>query len=375
MKRLVFLLAILTSSVARADMDACYRATCRVLTGHSAGTGCVYARDAENYYVLTNAHVAGTTPGASMTCVFNHAGHERKVQGKTIWGAMVESAQRDQALISIPVSQFSDFQPAIIPLGVRGEFLAQGQTVLSVGCPNATWNGLWRGHLESISGTTMDFLPVPAGGRSGSAIFDESGSRIVGLITWNAGNTGRAQTLEGLYQGLLGEPVKATTEVFGPLVEIRPTQQPDCPDCRRRPGMRQRGPVDPGDDGQFNPAPTLPQNLYPPASNNPAPIPPASPVNGCECGEHKDCKCDNTTMFATLIERIKALESKLENQSTTAGPQGIAGKDGKDAEPVDYEKLAALVVAKLPKPNVTEPEPTRPTPEPFYFDIRPRKGK
>ena len=57
MKRFAFLLAILSANHAQADMDACYRATCRVHANGHAGTGCVYAKDAENYYVLTNAHV------------------------------------------------------------------------------------------------------------------------------------------------------------------------------------------------------------------------------------------------------------------------------------------------------------------------------
>lgn len=338
MKRFAFLLSVLTTQWVHADMDSAYRATCRVHASGHAGTGCVYAQDAENYYVLTNAHVAGTTPGAAMQCVFNDRGHERSVSGKTIWGTLVESAHRDQALIAIPQTQFTDFQPAIIPLAPRGATLAKGQTVLSVGCPRATWAGLWRGHIESVGSTTMDFLPIPAGGRSGSAIFDETGTYIIGLITWNAGETGRAQNIEGIYQGLLGEaaqPVvqpgsETVQQPYAPLVEIFPSQQPDCPDCQRRPGMRQRPPVDPGDDGQFNPAPTLPQTLpgnpYPPSASNPAPIPPTSPatppatppVKGCECGEHKDCKCDNTTMFASLIERIKCLESKIDNAEKSA---------------------------------------------------------
>lgn len=379
MKQFAFLLSILSAQWVHADMDTAYRATCRVHARGHAGTGCVYAKDAENYYVLTNAHVAGVLSGEPMECVFNDRGHERSVKGQTIWGSLIESAHRDQALIAIPISQFTDFQPAIIPLAPRGATLTKGQTVLSVGCPRATWAGLWRGHIESVSATTIDFLPIPAGGRSGSAIFDETGTYIIGLITWNAGETGRAQSIEGIYQGLLGEAAQAVfqpsadtvQQPYAPLVEIYPSQQPDCPDCERRPRQRPNQPQNPGDDGQFNPAPippqTLPANPYPPSSNNPAPIPPTSPVTppatspakGCECTGDNACKCDNGELIKRLdaltknapkacecdeskiLAKLAELESKLSNPAPVPTPPTTPAIPGSEAPKLSHYVVVA----------------------------------
>lgn len=450
MKRFAFLLAILTANAAKADMDQCYRATCRIHTGHSAGTGCVYAEDDARYYVLTNAHVAGQTPGTPMTCIFNHAGHERQVSGETIWGAMYESAYRDQAVIAIAKSQFTDFQPAIIPLAPRNTVLADGAEILSVGCPRGTWNGLWRGHIESIGPSTMDFLPVPAGGRSGSAIFDSTGSMIVGLITWQADQTGRAQTIDNIYAGLLGEQVSERfVENDGPITvtdlrreiqnavaddaQLVPVQRPggaytydpeappdsptgkygalrygappkmtvptqNCPNCPqqsgncpggncpipgrgRGPSMRPpSGPVDPGDDGQFNPPPTS----RPPVSNPPVPVSPAA--DSCKCDGSQACKCDQSTackcdqsLIKQLQERIAALEATAAQFKPIPGPPGPAGPKGdkgdtgaqgpagKDAPPPPWP-------VQPQQPN-TDPAPQPPAAGKFYYDIRRHKDQ
>lgn len=277
MKRFAFLLALLSAQSARADMDACYRATCRVHAQGGAGTGCVYAKDDASYYILTNAHVAGTKPGADMTCVFIHAGHEVSVRGQVAWGNMSNGGETDQAVITVPVNAFRSFAPAIIPIAPAGTQLQNGQSIMSVGCPRATWHSLWNGHITTLNGFTMDFLPNAAPGRSGSAIFDETGSQIIGLVTWHTETGGRAQSLDGLYRGL-GWAKPALEQEPNPyrLVDVDRSQwmqagpPDDCPDCQRgrRPPMQpnQRPPSYPGDDdGQFNPAP------QPNRPGNPAP--------------------------------------------------------------------------------------------------------
>lgn len=203
-KRLAALIiaALLIPSVALADMETAYRATCRIRAGAGSGTGCVYQEDATYYYVLSNAHVCGASPGQSVSCIFNVEGRETQVPGYVCWSSG-QPETRDQAVVAIKKSDVS-FRPGVIPLAPRNYILQGNESVGSVGCPKGGWNALWRGHAISNNGRTMDFLPSPLPGRSGSAIFDQSFSQIVGLVTWSAGDVGRGQTIQEIWDGLEG---------------------------------------------------------------------------------------------------------------------------------------------------------------------------
>jgi thioredoxin len=196
---------LLLAGNARASLDDCHKASCRVHAQGGSGTGCVYKIDEHYAYVLTNAHVAGSRTGAPMRCVFNRDGYEVTLNGVVCHTTGVQGV-RDQAVIAIPVSSFDGWRPSIIPLAPADYQLPTGMTIKSVGCPRAEWASSWIGHVESINGRTLDFVPTPAPGRSGSALFDRDGKFIVGLVTWSSGNVGRAQTVQEIHAGFRGTP-------------------------------------------------------------------------------------------------------------------------------------------------------------------------
>ncbi|MHC4404340.1 MAG: S1 family peptidase, partial [Planctomycetota bacterium] len=184
------------SPAAEASLADCIEATCRIkLPDGGTGTGCAFERKDGLVYVLTNAHVVGDN--REVTCVFWHAGHEsRPVTGQVLARA---AEGIDAAIVTVPESRFGQFPPKIIPLAKRGYQLQEGQTITSVGCANGGWSTGWKGHAVGPA----NFVPVPAIGRSGSALFDARAEKIVGLIWGQQKEEGRgyAVTVAQIYQG------------------------------------------------------------------------------------------------------------------------------------------------------------------------------
>jgi hypothetical protein len=208
----VAVMAVMCSGLAMAGLSECIDATCRVSvdTGsqyRTAGTGCAVGRLADtqvaqgSVLVLTNAHVVERA--ATAHCEFWVYGHKSKpLPGRVI----ARDSALDMAMIQISTSQFGGRLPSIVPLAPSGTVIRPGQTLLSVGCANGHWASAWRGHAVSLAGTELKFRPGPESGRSGSAIFDASGSYVVGLLrarntdTVTSATLGIATNLGGLRQ-------------------------------------------------------------------------------------------------------------------------------------------------------------------------------
>lgn len=179
-----------------ADLENCLDATCRVSVaagaGRSLGTGCVFAVSPaagppEKLFVLTNAHVAGRV-GTRAACEFWHRGYgSREIPGVVVWSVMHAAAYHDLAIIELDARRLAPFVPRPIPLGSPADAAREGQTIVSAGCPLGRWPSLWKGHAFSRAGPVVHFKPAPENGRSGSALFDAAGTKIIGLIAWNSG--------------------------------------------------------------------------------------------------------------------------------------------------------------------------------------------
>ncbi len=196
----VLAVLMLCASAAWGALEDCHDATCRVLAGNDRGTGVVFEISQGHVFVLTNAHVVGNSGTAR--CEFWKAGHQsRAITGQVI---MTGRGGVDAALIAIPEAAFGGMLPKAIPIAPRGTALQPGETIMSVGCAKAAWATGWQGHVLQSSDSRLHFLPVPANGRSGSAIFDAKGERIVGLLNARSGGDteGMAVSLEQLYTAL-----------------------------------------------------------------------------------------------------------------------------------------------------------------------------
>jgi hypothetical protein len=166
-----------TSASADAAMTDCIDATCRITAPDGGfGTGVVYHRDADKVWVLTNAHIATAN---ALTLEFWRDGHQsRKVPGHTV----MRNQALDTAVIAVDARLFGEMLPVAIPIAAASYRAQPGQAVTSVGCVNGGWATGWKGHVLRYYGSDMWFLPPPAGGRSGSAIFDAEGTKIIGLL-------------------------------------------------------------------------------------------------------------------------------------------------------------------------------------------------
>jgi hypothetical protein len=202
----VAVLGFWMASRASAEISDCIDATCKIsATDGSRGTGCVFERSQGQVFVLTAAHVVGSE--RTIGCEFWHAGHQSApLPGRVLF----VSQSADAAIVVISESAFAGVLPKVIPIAERTCVLRPGQTVTSVGCANGSWSTGWKGHVIGYRGADLHFVPTPANGRSGSAIFDAQGEKIVGLL--RARTSDDSQGIATSVQSLYAAFEKNTTE-------------------------------------------------------------------------------------------------------------------------------------------------------------------
>jgi len=363
-----------------ASLHECYDATCRVHVSGHAGTGCIFAADDTHYYVLTNAHV--TRQGDKPRLVFVMRGAERSVDAETVWhsyAALEQGYHRDIAVMKIPRAAFGDYTPSVIPLAEESFSLVENEEIASAGCPGGRWITAWKGQATSLTADAFNFVPPPMGGRSGSAIFDAAGTKIIGLLAWGGGGEGTAQTIGEIYRAMRGEPAKLYTEQpreaarivlvghravlpepLAPLADIAPRQAP-CPNCPpvgpspiMPPARPNQPPSNPG-GGDNMPFP-LPPGIVPSE-----PQPPQSPPPSTNSGQPCECDQSATDNLRDQITKLEARLCLLESRGPItgppgatgpAGPPGPAGKPGADGQPgqpceINLDQLEEQIAKRL----------------------------
>jgi len=191
------MLLVLSATPARAAIDDCIDATCRITAADGGrGTGCVFELSQGRVYVLTAAHVVGRS--RQVECEFWRHGHRSSPLAGQVT-ARNEAA--DAALVVLGQAAFGGVLPTAIPLAPRDHVLRPGQPVVSVGCAGGSWSTGFKGHVLGYQGADLVFVPGPANGRSGSAIFDAAGQRIVGLLRARSMDDSRgiATSVQALY--------------------------------------------------------------------------------------------------------------------------------------------------------------------------------
>ena len=170
----------------------------------SWGTGTVIRVLDDSVLILTNAHVAGSR-GGRVHVEFWQLGHQsQKFPGGVIWSDYVDGQNRDLAIVQVRRDQLPHV-PAEIPLAPRGTPLPAGAPVNTLGCPGGSWPLSFRGHItRQPNNRTVEFVPAPLSGRSGSALTDHEGQAIVGVVTWADDSRGLAQSVDAIYQSLDG---------------------------------------------------------------------------------------------------------------------------------------------------------------------------
>jgi hypothetical protein len=224
------ILAIISalSGTANASMTDCIDATCRITAADGGvGSGCVFEIGGGRVYVLTAAHVTGKD--RAVRCEFWRQGH----QSQALAGQVIaRSETADAAIIVVAEEAFDGVLPCVIPIAPREYTVPAGATLSSVGCANGTWSTGWKGHALGFNGGDLHFLPTPANGRSGSAIFDAEGKMIVAVLRARTVNDseGIATPVQCLYEAFGGQ-AKQSKSLWRESQESTLTQCPggSCP--------------------------------------------------------------------------------------------------------------------------------------------------
>ncbi len=180
----VMLLAAVVLLSARYATGDVLDATVRIFDqgGGPRGTGTVFADSGGKLYISTCEHVVEGQ--SSLSAEFYRDGYaSKKIPARIVLRGRRRGA--DGAVLTVPRSAFGQRgPPRPIPWAKAGTVVQKGDTILSVGCANGAWATLFRGHVTEVSRKEglIYFIPAPAGGRSGSAIFNKDGSEILGIL-------------------------------------------------------------------------------------------------------------------------------------------------------------------------------------------------
>jgi hypothetical protein len=297
-------------------------ATCRITAADgSCGTGCVFEITGGTVYVLTAAHLVSDSP--TVQCEFWKLGHQSQPLAGRVTAC---SRAADAAVVSLAEAAFAGVRPAVILLAPRDYVVRPGETLTSVGCASGAWATGWMGH--AIGGTggeargtgELRFVPAPANGRSGSAIFDAEARQIVGLVRARTGDSaeGIATTVQDIYRAFDAPANSAATLPKGtdpfssndnwdsPRERLAPIVATQCGPggCPARPQTWQNHvlPYRNRHEGEQSPYPTLPA---------PAPVD-LRPVE------------DKLAKITELLGELKGGRSKSAAADQSAAPDGVA---------------------------------------------------
>ena len=173
----------------------------------SLGSGSVYSKTDSEVLILTNAHVAGGNR-ASVKVEFWYQGRlSKKVPGVVVKSLLSNRTDHDYAVVSIKAEDLGSYFDVLTPIPLaEAAFNPDFSKLFSAGCPQGTWQTHWIGHgTENLGQQAVKFVPMPANGRSGSAIYQvlENGGIVqVGVITYRTKAPGKDGTSETDGEGI-----------------------------------------------------------------------------------------------------------------------------------------------------------------------------
>jgi len=183
------------------------------------GTGILFHEDEKHVYILTAGHVVEGYK--TLHTLFFKTGLPSPVmEVKVLLKKYKKDTIEDVAIVTVEKKAFGKYPiPKPIPLAAKGEEVKAKQRLISAGCPGGRWPNAFIGAAMIVGKDAYRFIPRPLKGRSGSGVFDEDGTKILGVIIWAGQMDGVAITTDYIYR-LLGnnlppkvkEPEKADEE-------------------------------------------------------------------------------------------------------------------------------------------------------------------
>jgi len=194
MRSLFLIIVLLFPAIANSEplsLNEIGESVCRVGAGSAYGSGTAIHNDGTYVYVLTNAHVTGSSRTVNLE-FFRWGRKSSKLQAEVIWTAG-PNEQVDFALCKLKADAFGSLPPRIMPMAPAGYKPSSGDYLSSGGHPQARWLQLWEGFTkETDQSGHIVFSPSPLGGQSGSGLHTviDGETRMVGIITWRSDGSG-----------------------------------------------------------------------------------------------------------------------------------------------------------------------------------------
>jgi len=221
MKLIFTLIVLLASSTCFGSIQEAMQSTVRFYTYYevdvdgktikrrSGGSGVVYKEDDTHLFLLTAAHIMpekkdmvvekdGPKIEFDRTKItaqfFTNGFSSPEIEAKLLWSHLRGSSiYNDMAELSVKKSDLGRYPlPKPIPLAEKTKGVRYKDRIMSCGCPNLSWPTAWFGHVSEtpFSVNVFKFIPPPIGGRSGSAIFNMDGTKVIGIIIWKSSGSG-----------------------------------------------------------------------------------------------------------------------------------------------------------------------------------------
>jgi hypothetical protein len=348
------ILALALCVPASATMKDVVNATVRISPSQgqgAMGTGCVTSVTDTDIYIITNAHVVGGK--RSVNIEFWRAGLKCNYKvPATLTFQRGPSDQIDVAIMKVSKRDTGGWSPKPIPLADPSWQYADGQELLSAGCARGAWPTAWSGHAVGLDRQGhLVFEPIPAQGRSGSAITDAAGERIVALLfakdPEGRGKYGYAVTIHRLARELAYEKASPPEREKllaqwgrGPMGQGQVGPQ-GCPPGGCPPGMGSQS-------GRPNRQIQLfgRQEIQPSPQSNPVPFPvaPTQDLSGIE---------SRLDLLIRMREADLAVPPPLPEPGPPAEPEGpmspediidLMARDGVSANAARIENVERVVI-------------------------------
>lgn len=196
-------------------------AACRITAGNACGSGSFVGKDATSSFVMTNAHVVGTTIGRVVALRFVENGRVVNESGRVVMAAYSDRMLTDWAVVRLA-------RVVDVPHVAMSKTRPSGDHY-TTGSPRCVWP------LQSTAVRTADvsqnsslwrWRPNAIGGQSGSGVWSVNGKQeMFGLLTWSWGGLGAGQQTAVIWKQTRDRSIDADNRPAG-LQEVGDDRSP-----------------------------------------------------------------------------------------------------------------------------------------------------
>jgi len=162
----------------------CLSASCRLTTDRSIGSGTVFNIDDEYVWILSAGHVVeGST--VVLAEFWRSGSPSFFMNAEVVWYMLHPSPCEDLSILRVLKSKFSELGqplPYVMPLASPKFKIRVDTRVMSMGCEQGYSPTMIIGFVKRVDENIFYMVPDTMYGRSGSAVLDETGTRIIGVV-------------------------------------------------------------------------------------------------------------------------------------------------------------------------------------------------